>query len=63
MESRGATLYCGLLNIEDGYTMRQTRDPWGNCIGIAGLKSQLHVSQLPVHQSYETCSLKHEADV
>lgn len=32
----GATLYRGPLKIENGWSMCQVRDPWGNCIGLRG---------------------------
>jgi predicted enzyme related to lactoylglutathione lyase len=38
LESLGARLYRGPLNVENGITMCQVRDPWGNCIGITGPK-------------------------
>jgi predicted enzyme related to lactoylglutathione lyase len=34
--SLGAVLYRGPLQIEDGLSMCQVQDPWGNCIGIRG---------------------------
>ncbi|MGE3959323.1 MAG: VOC family protein [Vicinamibacterales bacterium] len=34
----GATLYRGPMRIEYGQAMCQVRDPWGNCIGLRGLK-------------------------
>ena len=36
LQSRGATLYRGPMDIEDGQVICQVRDPWGNCIGITG---------------------------
>ena len=36
LESCGARLHRGPLDIENGQTMCQVRDPWGNCIGITG---------------------------
>jgi predicted enzyme related to lactoylglutathione lyase len=36
LESVGAQLYRGPLKIEEGQTMCQVKDPWGNCIGIRG---------------------------
>jgi predicted enzyme related to lactoylglutathione lyase len=35
-ESIGAVLYRGPLAIENGQSMCQVRDPWGNCIGLRG---------------------------
>ena len=32
----GATLYRGPMAIENGQSMCQVRDPWGNCIGLRG---------------------------
>jgi uncharacterized protein len=32
----GAALYRGPMRIEDGLSMCQVRDPWGNCIGLRG---------------------------
>ncbi|MBL8523437.1 MAG: glyoxalase/bleomycin resistance/dioxygenase family protein [Betaproteobacteria bacterium] len=32
----GARLYRGPMQIEDGLSMCQVQDPWGNCIGIRG---------------------------
>ena len=37
MQSIGAELYRGPMQIEDGLSMCQVRDPWGNCIGLRGL--------------------------
>ncbi len=34
--SLGALLYRGPLAIEDGRSMCQVQDPWGNCIGLRG---------------------------
>jgi predicted enzyme related to lactoylglutathione lyase len=34
--SIGATLYRGPLAIENGQSMCQVLDPWGNCIGLRG---------------------------
>jgi uncharacterized protein len=39
LQSRGATLYRGPLDIENGRAMCQVQDPWGNCIGITGPRS------------------------
>jgi len=36
LQSCGATLYRGPMNIENGRVICQVRDPWGNCIGITG---------------------------
>lgn len=36
MQSVGAKLYRGPMKIEDGLSMCQVRDPWGNCIGLRG---------------------------
>lgn len=36
MESIGATLYRGPLQIAEHKRMCQVRDPWGNCIGLRG---------------------------
>lgn len=36
MQSIGATLYRGPMDIEQGQRMCQLRDPWGNCIGLRG---------------------------
>ena len=36
MQSIGATLYRGPMQIEEGLGMCQVRDPWGNCIGLRG---------------------------
>jgi predicted enzyme related to lactoylglutathione lyase len=36
LQSCGATLYRGPLEIEGGQKMCQVRDPWGNCIGLRG---------------------------
>lgn len=35
-ESLGATVYRGPMQIENGWSMCQVRDPWGNCIGLRG---------------------------
>lgn len=32
----GARLYRGPMPIEDGLSMCQVQDPWGNCIGLRG---------------------------
>jgi predicted enzyme related to lactoylglutathione lyase len=32
----GAILYRGPMQIEDGLSMCQVQDPWGNCIGLRG---------------------------
>jgi predicted enzyme related to lactoylglutathione lyase len=32
----GASLYRGPIEIENGLSMCQVRDPWGNCIGLRG---------------------------
>ncbi|MGF1694481.1 glyoxalase/bleomycin resistance/dioxygenase family protein [Vibrio kyushuensis] len=37
LTSLGATLYRGPLNIEDGLSMCQVEDPFGNLIGLRGL--------------------------
>jgi len=39
LQSAGATLYRGPMQIEDGEAMCQVRDPWGNCIGLRGPSS------------------------
>ena len=36
LEGLGATLYRGPMHIEEGKTMCQVQDPWGNCLGIRG---------------------------
>ena len=36
MQSLGAELYRGPMQIEGGQRMCQVRDPWGNCIGLRG---------------------------
>jgi predicted enzyme related to lactoylglutathione lyase len=36
MQCIGATLYRGPLDIEEGRSMCQVLDPWGNCIGLRG---------------------------
>jgi predicted enzyme related to lactoylglutathione lyase len=36
MQSIGATLYRGPMEIENGQTICQVQDPWGNCIGLRG---------------------------
>ncbi len=36
MQSIGANLYRGPMNIENNQRMCQVRDPWGNCIGLRG---------------------------
>ena len=36
LQSIGATLYRGPMQIEAGLSMCQVRDPWGNCIGLRG---------------------------
>ena len=36
LEAIGATLFRGPLNIENGESMCQMQDPWGNCIGLRG---------------------------
>lgn len=36
MQCIGAKLYRGPMQIEDGLSMCQVRDPWGNCIGLRG---------------------------
>jgi len=33
----GGELYRGPMNIEQGLSMCQVGDPWGNCIGLRGL--------------------------
>lgn len=35
-QALGATLYRGPLAIEDGQSMAQVRDPWGNLLGLRG---------------------------
>ena len=32
----GAVLYRGPMSIEQGQSMCQVQDPWGNCIGLRG---------------------------
>lgn len=32
----GGALYRGPMKIEEGLSMCQVRDPWGNCIGLRG---------------------------
>jgi uncharacterized protein len=32
----GATLYRGPMSIENGQSMCQVQDPWGNCLGLRG---------------------------
>ena len=39
-QSVGAVLYRGPMAIEDGQAMCQVRDPWGNCIGLRGPRSE-----------------------
>jgi uncharacterized protein len=36
LEALGGKLYRGPLRIEDGLSMCQVQDPWGNCIGLRG---------------------------
>jgi predicted enzyme related to lactoylglutathione lyase len=36
LEALGAQLYRGPLRIEEGLSMCQLQDPWGNCIGLRG---------------------------
>ena len=36
MQSLGAEIYRGPMQIEGGQRMCQVRDPWGNCIGLRG---------------------------
>jgi predicted enzyme related to lactoylglutathione lyase len=36
MQSIGAKLYRGPMEIENGQTICQVQDPWGNCIGLRG---------------------------
>ncbi|MFT5686057.1 MAG: hypothetical protein ACI8RZ_007012 [Myxococcota bacterium] len=36
LESLGATLYRGPMDIEDGLRMCKLRDPWGNLLGLRG---------------------------
>jgi uncharacterized protein len=36
LELMGGKLYRGPLRIEDGLSMCQVQDPWGNCIGLRG---------------------------
>ena len=36
MQSIGAKMNRGPMRIEDGLSMCQVRDPWGNCIGLRG---------------------------
>ena len=35
-QSVGAKLYRGPMQIEEGQSMCQLQDPWGNCIGLRG---------------------------
>jgi predicted enzyme related to lactoylglutathione lyase len=35
-QSVGAKLYRGPMQIEEGQSMCQVQDPWGNCIGLRG---------------------------
>jgi uncharacterized protein len=37
----GAKLYRGPLYIENGYAICQVQDPWGNCVGLRGLASNI----------------------
>jgi predicted enzyme related to lactoylglutathione lyase len=37
MQSIGAKLYRGPIQIEEGKSMCQVQDPWDNCIGLRGL--------------------------
>lgn len=39
MQSIGAKLYRGPMQIEGGFSMCQVQDPWGNCIGLRGPSS------------------------
>ncbi len=36
LQGLGATLYRGPMEIEDGMSMCQVQDPWGNCLGLRG---------------------------
>jgi predicted enzyme related to lactoylglutathione lyase len=36
VQARGATLYRGPLDIEDGLTICQIKDPFGNLLGLVG---------------------------
>ena len=36
LQSIGATLYRGPMQIEGGEVMCQVQDPWGNCVGLRG---------------------------
>jgi len=36
LQSIGAKLYRGPMQIEGGQSMCQVQDPWGNCIGLRG---------------------------
>jgi predicted enzyme related to lactoylglutathione lyase len=38
-QSVGAKLYRGPMQIEEGQSMCQLQDPWGNCIGLRGPSS------------------------
>jgi uncharacterized protein len=38
-QSVGAKLYRGPMQIEEGQSMCQVQDPWGNCIGLRGPSS------------------------
>lgn len=40
LQSLGATLYRGPMRIENGMDMCQVRDPWGNCLGIRGVRDE-----------------------
>jgi SulP family sulfate permease len=40
LTGQGATLYRGPMEIDEGRIMCQVLDPWGNCIGIRGLKQE-----------------------
>jgi predicted enzyme related to lactoylglutathione lyase len=43
MQSIGAVLYRGPMEIENGQTICQVQDPWGNCIGLRGSSHQSEV--------------------
>lgn len=39
MQNIGAKLYRGPMEIENGQTICQVQDPWGNCIGLRGFSN------------------------
>lgn len=39
LQTIGATLYRGPMNIENGQSMCQVQDPWGNCFGLRGARA------------------------